>query len=86
MTAVVAKLDSKGRVTLPRGIREMIGDIVEIETVGSSSVILRRSRTRSRKTVNETKGFFKLVVNEPKRTDKPENPSPKDMKSIWNER
>ena len=85
MAVVVAKLDSKGRISLPREIREMVGDVVEMKPVGNNRVLLQRADVRMSKKKNETADFIELNDKEPKRTGKPENPSPNEMKSIWNE-
>jgi len=85
MAAVIAKLDAKGRVSLPKEIREVVGDVVEMKTIGNNSVLLQRADIRINKRKNETVDFVKLNDKEPKRTGKPENPTPKEMKSIWNE-
>ncbi|MGA2874743.1 MAG: AbrB family transcriptional regulator [Nitrososphaerales archaeon] len=85
MAVVVAKLDSKGRVSLPREIREIVGDVVEMKPIGNMSVLIQRADVRTNKRKNEAVDFVELNDKEPKRTGKPENPSPKEMKSIWNE-
>ena len=82
MVVVVAKLDSKGRVSLPREIREIVGDVVEMKPIGKS-VLIRRADVRISKRMNEVVDFVKLNDKEPRRTGKPENPSPKEMNSIW---
>lgn len=79
-----AKVDSKGRLLLPREIHEMLGDVVELKLVGKKSVLLERARNPISKK-NETVDFAKLLDRDPRRTGKPENPNPDEMKSIWNE-
>ncbi|MFI5420258.1 MAG: AbrB/MazE/SpoVT family DNA-binding domain-containing protein [Nitrososphaerales archaeon] len=86
--AALAKVDSKGRVSLPREIREMLGEIVEVRPIGKRKVLLspatKGTKTGARKVVRQ-ENFLKLLDKEPKRTGKPENPTPEQMKAIWNE-
>jgi bifunctional DNA-binding transcriptional regulator/antitoxin component of YhaV-PrlF toxin-antitoxin module len=83
----VAKVDSKGRIILPREIHEMLGDVVELERAGKEKVLLSKTkRVRIEKGTGRAKGnedLMKLLDKEPRRTGKPENPSPNEMKSIW---
>ena len=58
MAVVVAKLDSKGRISLPREIREMVGDVVEMKLVGNNRCILQRADVRISKKKNETEDFI----------------------------
>jgi bifunctional DNA-binding transcriptional regulator/antitoxin component of YhaV-PrlF toxin-antitoxin module len=86
--AAVAKIDSKGRVSLPREIREILGKIVEIRPVGKRKVLLSPARKGTKTGASRAirqENFLKLLDKEPKRTGKPENPSPEQMKAIWNE-
>lgn len=78
---MVAKLDSKGRIILPQEIRKIVGDVVESRPIGNNSVILKRADVRVSRRKKEVE-FFKQNDIEPKRTGKPENPTPKEMKSI----
>ncbi|HZW57983.1 MAG TPA: AbrB/MazE/SpoVT family DNA-binding domain-containing protein [Nitrososphaerales archaeon] len=84
----LVKVDSKGRVSLPREFREMVGDTVEITPVGREKVLLSRaskSSAKVRRKRSEARDFSQLLDKEPRRTGKPENPSPGEMKSIWSE-
>ena len=87
--AAIAKVDSKGRVSLPREIREMLGDTVEVRAVGKRKVLLspamKGAKTRKSKVLVAEENFMKVLDEEPARIGKPENPSPEEMKSIWNE-
>ncbi len=81
----LAKIDSKGRISLPREIRDLLGDTVELKPLGKQKILVTRSK---RSTTGKKSGkdmFAKLLDSEPRRTGKPENPSPEKMKSIWNE-
>jgi len=85
--AFQARVDSKGRISLPREVREMLGDVVQLEPIGKEKVVLSRSRTprspRGKKAKDQD--FWKQFDREPRRTGKPENPSPEEMKAIWKE-
>lgn len=81
----LARVDSKGRVSLPREIHEILGDMVELKPVGTQSVLLQRAKSSINKRKSEMANFAELLDKEPRRTGKPENPSADEMKSIWNE-
>ncbi|MGI0086223.1 MAG: AbrB/MazE/SpoVT family DNA-binding domain-containing protein [Nitrososphaerales archaeon] len=82
----LAKVDSKGRLSLPREIRELLGDIVELKPVGREKVLISKAKkSRISKGRYGTDNLSRLFDTEPRRTGKPENPSPSEMKSIWNE-
>lgn len=82
----LAKIDSKGRVSLPREIHEMLGDTVELKTIGKQRVLLSRvAKSRGIKRKKDKGSFTIMLDTEPKRTGEPENPRPEEMKSIWNE-
>ncbi len=82
---VLAKVDSKGRVSLPREIREILGETVELKPVGREKVMLSRAAKSISKKTRMGDDFAKLLDEEPRRTGKPENPNPSKMKSLWNE-
>lgn len=84
----IAKVDSKGRITLPRQVQEMLGEVVEMKNVGKEKVLLskaKRTQVESISRGRRTESLAKLLDKEPRRTGKPENPSPDEMKSIWAE-
>jgi DNA-binding transcriptional regulator/RsmH inhibitor MraZ len=82
----LAKIDSKGRVSLPREIHEMLGDMVELKAIGKQRVLLSGVRKGSIEKKRKKKdNFAALLDTEPRRIGKPENPTPEEMKSIWNE-
>ena len=82
----LAKIDSKGRVSLPRDMHEMFGDTVELKTMGKQGVLLSRvSKSKSVRRKKDNNSFTSMLDSEPRRTGEPENPSPEEMKSIWNE-
>ena len=68
MTAL-AKVDSKGRVSLPREIREILGDTVEVRAVGKRQVLLspatKGTKTRRSKVTVAEENFPKLLDEEP---------------------
>jgi AbrB family looped-hinge helix DNA binding protein len=79
-----AKIDSKGRILLPPSLRS------ELDLEPGDSVSLKRTRvglvvTPARKRDYLSK-FRELIETPPKRTGKPRNPSPSQMKKIWKER
>ena len=71
------KVDSKGRILLPREVRDEIGDIIILERT-DEGFILKRGEL-----VNFLEEFKRIIVSEPLRTGKPENWPPQKMKRIW---
>lgn len=71
------KLDSRGRLYIPPEIREEIGDTVILRRTSKGFLL---TRGRSSDFLEE---FNKIIACEPPRTGKPENWSPKKIKSIW---
>ncbi len=63
----------------------MLGDNIELKPAGKEKVLPSRVKSAARKKGAEEHGFTKLLDTEPRRTGKPENPSPEEIKSIWNE-
>ena len=70
------KVDSKGRILLPREIRDELGDIVVIEKT-DDGFILKRGEL-----IDFLKEFKRIITSEPPRTGRPENWSPSKMKKI----
>jgi len=70
------KVDFKGRILLPREIRDELGDIVVIEKT-DDSFILKRGEL-----IDFLKEFKRIITSEPPRTGRPENWSPSKMKKI----
>jgi bifunctional DNA-binding transcriptional regulator/antitoxin component of YhaV-PrlF toxin-antitoxin module len=81
----LAKVDSKGRVSLPREIQDIVGNMVEITPVGKDSAIIQRAKRPGGGKKNKMREFAKLLDKDPRRTGNPQNPSTDEMKSIWNE-
>lgn len=79
-----AKVDHKGRVSLPREIHEILGDEVELRPLGKTRVLLTRADKGTKKMNKRSNDLVRLLDKQPKRTGRPENPSPEKMKSIWN--
>jgi len=71
------KVDSKGRIRLPREVREEVGDIVILEKTENGFVL------RSGELVDFLKEFREVIVSVPPRTGEPENWPPSRMKAIW---
>jgi hypothetical protein len=65
----------------------MLGDTVELKQVGKGKVVLIRARKpkKDEDRVVKREDFVKSSDREPRRTGRPENPSPEEMKLIWNE-
>jgi len=79
-----AKIDSKGRILLPPSLRG------ELDLEPGDSVSLKKTRgglvvTPARK-ADYLSRFREMVTTPPKRTGKPRNPTPSQMKKIWKER
>lgn len=70
-------MDSKGRICIPVEIREEIGDTATIKKTQEGYLII----SAKHQDVNEE--LLKIVNSEYRRTGKPENWSPEEMKSIW---
>jgi len=71
------KVDSKGRILLPREVREELGDVVILERAEGGFVLRRGS---SRDFLEE---FKRVMTAEPPRTGEPENWPPSRMKRVW---
>ena len=69
-------MDSKGRILLPREVREELGDVVILERAEGGFVLRRGS---SRDFLEE---FKRVITAEPPRTGEPENWLPSKMKKI----
>jgi hypothetical protein len=61
-----------------------VGDTVELKPVGKGKVLISKVRKSEDKNSPLNENLLKLLDVEPKRTGKPENPAPDEMKSIWN--
>ena len=70
------KVDSKGRILLPREIRDELGDIVVLEKT-DEGFILKRGEL-----IDFLKEFKRIITSEPPRTGRPENWPPSKMKRI----
>lgn len=72
-------VDERGRILIPQDIRERLGlgegTVVEVAEVGKEIVI--KPVSRKRRTWKDLWGI------EPKRTGKPEWPTPREIKGIW---
>ena len=70
------KVDSKGRILLPREIRDELGDIVVLEKTDDGFILKRGELT------DFLKEFKRVITSEPPRTGRPENWPPSKMKKI----
>jgi len=77
MSELIAKIDSKGRLVIPEGLRENLGKVVVVKKI-EEGILLRPAKGRVDR-------LQVILSSEPRRTGKPENPRPEKMKQIWNE-
>ena len=71
------KVDSKGRIVLPKGVRDELGDKLILEKRGKGFLILPG---KGREFLDE---FKAVMTSEPKRKGKPENWGSSKIKSTW---
>jgi len=76
MSELIAKIDSKGRLVIPEGLRENLGKMVVVKKT-QEGILLRPAKGR----VDRLQAIMDSI---PRRTAKPENPRPEKMKRIWN--
>lgn len=81
----IVRVDSKGRVRLPQEMRETLGDIVELKHLGKEKILMSQAKKSKLKEKNAANNLAELFDTKPRRTGKPQNPSPEEIKSIWNE-
>lgn len=79
MEPVTLKIDSKGRICIPAEIREEIGDIATLKKTSDGCLIIPGKRE------DFLKEFERVITSKHRRTGKPENWSPRKMKSIWSQ-
>ena len=77
MEELQLKVDSKGRLCIPREIREQIGDTAILKRTPKGYLLLPGKRR------DFQEEFRKIITSEPRRTGKPENWLPSKMKEIW---
>ncbi len=78
-----ATVDSKNRVVLPRDVRERLGvkpgsTVRFVEVEDGFKIVKAGGRDR-----DEVEMLNKILLEEPRRTGRPENWDPQRMKSIW---
>ena len=75
---ITVKIDSKGRMYLPPAIRRQLGKHPTLKKTPEGYLLI------SSKQEDFLEEFRKLITSKPHcRTGKPTNPSPEEMKSIW---
>jgi len=79
MDQITLKIDSKGRLCIPAEIREEIGDTATLKKTPEGYLILPGKRA------DFLKEFQRVITSKHQRTGKPENWSPKKMKTIWSQ-
>jgi len=75
--SVKLKVDSKGRIRLPREVRERVGDIVILEKTENGFVL------RPGELTGFLKEFREVIASLSPKTGEPENWPPSRMKTIW---
>jgi len=71
------KVDSKGRIHLPREVREEVGDVVILEKTDQGFVL------KPGELADFLKEFKEVIASEPPRTGESENWPLSRMKTIW---
>ena len=74
---IIVKIDSEGRLCLPPAVRRQLGKHPTLKKTPEGYLII------SSKQDDFLGEFRKVVTSNHSRTGKPENWSPKEMKSIW---
>ncbi len=77
MSELIARIDSKGRLVIPEGLRDDLGQLVVVKKT-DEGILLRPTKGKTGK-------LEKILDSKPRRIGKPENPKPKEMKMVWNE-
>ena len=77
MSELIAKIDSKGRLVIPESLREDLGQVVVVKKT-EEGILLRSTK-------GKTSNLEIILDSKPRRTGKPENPKPEEMKRVWNE-
>ena len=71
------KVDSKGRIRLPREVRDEIGDVVLLEKTKDGFIL------KPGEMVDFLDEFRRIITSPPPRTGKPVNWPPSRMKAVW---
>lgn len=77
MEQFTLKIDSKGRLCIPAGIREEIGDIAILKKTSEGYLLIPG---KGEAFLDE---FKRVMTSQPKRKGKPHLASAEQMKSIW---
>ncbi len=73
---VKVRVDSKGRILLPKEVREELGDVIVLEKT-DEGYILKKGKG------SFLEEFKEVISSEPPREGKPENWPPSKIKGIW---
>ncbi len=71
------KVDSKGRICIPTEIRQEIGDTATLKRTPQGFLLLPGKKE------NPVELLRKVIKSKHRRTGKPENWSPEQIKAIW---
>jgi DNA-binding transcriptional regulator/RsmH inhibitor MraZ len=74
---VNVKIDSKGRICIPAEFREEIGDVATLKKTPEGILILPSKKE------DPIEELRKVIKSKHRRTGKPENWSPEQIKAIW---
>ena len=77
MKEITVKIDSKGRMSLPPAIRRQLGKHPTLKKTKEGYLLI------SSKQEDFLEEFRKVITSPHRRTGKPTNASPEEMKSIW---
>jgi len=77
LSEIIARIDSKGRLVIPEDLREDFGQMVVVKKT-EEGILLRPTKAKTSK-------LERILDSKPRRTGKPENPKPEEMKLAWKE-
>jgi len=77
LSELIARIYAKGRLVIPEGLREDLGQVVVVKKT-EEGILLRPTKAKTSK-------LERILDAKPRRTAKPENPKPEEMKLAWKE-